>query len=303
MADFQAPSGPPPPRVPEGWVARWNDQYKEWFYVNTVTKKSQWDKPTAPATGVSDDPGGPPPNYSPGSGPAPSDSKKNPFTSSNTNFSDGDRRGGRSPFSQEQEDERLARQMQQEENQRAFGTGGQGGGAASSYMSGAGSGPHVGSGPSADADGSSGQRGLFGKLFNKNKNSAQQQYGSGNNGGYPGQGYGPTGYANTPPPPQQGYGGYGGGYGQPSGGYYGGPPQQQGYYGGPPQGYYGGGGYQQQQPQRQGMGTAGAAALGVGGGLLGGMLLGEAMDGGDGGGDGGGDWGGDDGGGDGGGDF
>ena len=31
MADFVAPPpGPPPPKVPEGWVARWNDQYKEW---------------------------------------------------------------------------------------------------------------------------------------------------------------------------------------------------------------------------------------------------------------------------------
>lgn len=30
MADFSAPPGPPPPKVPEGWVARWNDQYKEW---------------------------------------------------------------------------------------------------------------------------------------------------------------------------------------------------------------------------------------------------------------------------------
>jgi hypothetical protein len=30
MADFNAPPGPPPPQVPEGWVARWNDQYKEW---------------------------------------------------------------------------------------------------------------------------------------------------------------------------------------------------------------------------------------------------------------------------------
>jgi hypothetical protein len=28
MADYEAPSGPPPPKVPEGWVARWNEQYK-----------------------------------------------------------------------------------------------------------------------------------------------------------------------------------------------------------------------------------------------------------------------------------
>ncbi len=30
MADFDAPTGPPPPKVPEGWVARWNPQYNEW---------------------------------------------------------------------------------------------------------------------------------------------------------------------------------------------------------------------------------------------------------------------------------
>lgn len=31
MADYEIPSGPPPPKVPEGWVARWNDQYHEWW--------------------------------------------------------------------------------------------------------------------------------------------------------------------------------------------------------------------------------------------------------------------------------
>ena len=49
--DFLPPPGPPPPQkpqVPEGWVAQWNEQYKEWFYVNTYTKQSQWEKPTSP---------------------------------------------------------------------------------------------------------------------------------------------------------------------------------------------------------------------------------------------------------------
>lgn len=31
MADFAPPSGPPPPKVPEGWKALWNEQYKEWY--------------------------------------------------------------------------------------------------------------------------------------------------------------------------------------------------------------------------------------------------------------------------------
>lgn len=33
MSDFAPPPGPPPPKapeVPEGWLAQWNDQYKEW---------------------------------------------------------------------------------------------------------------------------------------------------------------------------------------------------------------------------------------------------------------------------------
>ena len=31
MADFVSPSGPPPPKVPEGYKAQWNEQYKEWY--------------------------------------------------------------------------------------------------------------------------------------------------------------------------------------------------------------------------------------------------------------------------------
>ena len=36
MADFIPPSGPPPPKVPEGWKAQWNDQYKEWYAQLTL---------------------------------------------------------------------------------------------------------------------------------------------------------------------------------------------------------------------------------------------------------------------------
>ena len=28
--------GPPPPKLPEGWKAVWNDQYSEWFFVNGI---------------------------------------------------------------------------------------------------------------------------------------------------------------------------------------------------------------------------------------------------------------------------
>jgi len=34
MADYAAPAGPPPPKVPAGWKAVWNAQYSEWFFVN-----------------------------------------------------------------------------------------------------------------------------------------------------------------------------------------------------------------------------------------------------------------------------
>lgn len=33
MANFAPPPGPPPPQAPEvppGWIAQWNEQYKEW---------------------------------------------------------------------------------------------------------------------------------------------------------------------------------------------------------------------------------------------------------------------------------
>merc|ERR1711977_537047 len=108
MADYAPPTGPPPPRVPEGWKAVFNDQYKEWFYVNLYTKQSTWEKPTAPAHPPGEDapPGGPPPLYSgPGSHNV-SDAKRRSFESNN-------------PYKQGNEtDEELARRLQAEENSR-----------------------------------------------------------------------------------------------------------------------------------------------------------------------------------------
>ncbi|POS82316.1 hypothetical protein EPUL_005458, partial [Erysiphe pulchra] len=68
MSDnFAPPPGPPPtasPQVPEGYKAQWNEQYKEWFYVNIYTKKSQWEKPKEPAyPNTETSPPGPPPGY------------------------------------------------------------------------------------------------------------------------------------------------------------------------------------------------------------------------------------------------
>ncbi|KAI2632000.1 hypothetical protein GGR54DRAFT_12527 [Hypoxylon sp. NC1633] len=279
MADFVAPpTGPPPPKVPEGWVARWNEQYREWFYVNTFTKKSQWDKPTEPAVDpdAHDDgsPAGPPPGYTPGSGPAPTDSKStNPFVNEAT------RPGGAgSRVVDEDADARLARQLQEEENARAHTPGG---GAAASYANTPappqGYSPYPDQLPPRSAGGTPADKakGLFGKFFGgKNK-----QHG---HGGYPGQQYGG--------PSQQPYGGYGSP--GPQQGYYNGPPPQGQYggYGGPPGPYGGGGygggyppqgGYYGQQPARQsggGMGAAGGAALGLGAGLIGGALVMDAID-------------------------
>ena len=207
----------------------------------------------------------------------------------------GSEKGGpdsNNPFRKSQditEDERLARQLQEEENKRAGVGSATDRGEADSYYSGPAAGDTYGQAATSpggelparpDQDRSSKGKGLFGKLFNKNKTSqGQQQYPPPQGQYYPQQGYPQQGYAQQGYPPQ-GYGGY---------------PQQQAYG---------------RKPGGGGMGTAGAAALGVGGGLLGGVLLADAFEGGhDGGGDdggggyGGGDGGGGYGGGDGGGDF
>lgn len=48
-----AASAPPSdPELPQGWVKRFNDQYQTWFYVNTQTRQSQWEKPTVPSIAV-----------------------------------------------------------------------------------------------------------------------------------------------------------------------------------------------------------------------------------------------------------
>ncbi|KAH6885930.1 hypothetical protein B0T10DRAFT_462175 [Thelonectria olida] len=269
MDDFAPPTGPPPPRapeVPEGWVARWNDQYKEWFYVNIHTKVSQWNKPTAPAYPAGESaPNGPPPGYAPGDGPAPSDVKINPYDDP------ANRAGGSSH--QEDEDARLAAKLQAEEDSRARGSG-----SSPAIPPGYGS-PSPGQSsypnelPPRERGKSGG--GFLGKLLGKGKQMAAG--GSHGGGGHygSGQNYQQQQYY----PQQQGYG-----QGPPMGGYYGQQQYGQQQYGQP---HYGGGGYgyQQQgyygqQPPKKsgGMGMAGGAALGVGAGLIGGALIADAID-------------------------
>lgn len=268
MSSYAPPSGPPPPRVPDGWKAVYNEQYGEWFYVNLTTKQSQWEMPTEPAYALPGDapPPGAPPSYDTNTardtGP---EKSNNPFVNQGSqNMS---------------EDERLARQMQDEEDARAKSRG-----QSDNYYN--------QSAPNYAQNSSSGsaqlppreekKKGLFGKLSSKLGSSGSSSSGPRYN--YPPQQYGGAGYGQYPPQPAYGYGQPG--YGAPGYGHY------PGY--GPPPGAFGGYGY---PPRRTGggMGAGGGAALGLGAGLLGGALIAESFDD-----DGGGDGGGDDGGGDGG---
>lgn len=243
MSDFAPPTGPPPPRVPEGWKAVWNDQYQEYFYVNLYTKQSTWEKPTEPANAGGDMP----PGYSSG-GHAPVTDTKGHMGSNN-------------PYNTES-DEALARRMQEEERARGGGHGAQGShdGSGSTHQQGGYPGAPEYAQHESGADRGHKSGGLMGKLKDK--------LAAGSGGGRPpGMGMGggmPMGHHGGYP--QQGYGG---GYGY---------PQQHMGYGGYGQPMMGGGMYGQPMRQKKGMGAGGAAALGVGGGLLGGMMLGEAMD-------------------------
>jgi hypothetical protein len=275
------------------------------FYVNTLTKKSQWDKPTAPATPASDAPDGPPPGYTPGSS-APATAGqdiKAQSTGASTNPFDGN-----SKAKQEDEDARLARQLQEEEDNRAGNRGGPspnpgaygsqqppygqpqygappqpqyGQGAAASYLN---SGPPPG-GASPYGQPGYGEPG-YGGQPGYGAPSPQPGYGSP---------YGQQGY--PPPQQQQTKGGFlgkllggknkphGGGGGLPFGGGHGGASGYGGYgghgggYGGYGGGYGGhGGGYGSGKKPGMGMGAAaGGLALGAGAGLIGGALVADAI--------------------------
>ena len=204
MADFAPPPGPPPPRVPEGWKAVWNEQYREWFYVNIYTKQSQWDKPAEPQYSVNASP----PGASPGAPPG-------------YNYSSGrdtgPEKGGYPPSADQiSKDEELARQMQAKEEQRNRG-------ASDSFYS---QGQQQQTSPYASQDlppRDQKSKGLLGKLSSKlggGSSSRPQQYPQ---QGYPQHGYPSQGYGQ---PYGGGYGGGGYGYGPPPGGYYQQQPQR-----------------------------------------------------------------------------
>jgi len=208
------------------------------------------------------------------------------------------------------EDERLARQMQEEEDARARGSSGgaqsappfPSAGSAASYLNspppqGGYQSPSPGPGGPGGPGGynpypeqlpprqqdQGGSRGLLGKLFGgKSKPGGGGHspfpagllggsHGGGHGGGYGGGGYG-GGHA--PYGQQPGYGGYQQPYGQPGYGGYGG----YGGHGGHGGGFYPGGhGGRPHKSGGGGMGMAGGAALGVGAGVLGGVLIADAL--------------------------
>lgn len=243
------------------------------FFVNLQTGKSQWEKPEAPAQKqeeLHEPPSGPPPSYEDSS---PADPFEVPNTSEKKAF------GSNNPYNQSgtsedtvESDARLAARLQAEENARSSTQSPAAAqpGAATDYYNETsqsqpqGLSPGQSPGPQNTSRGTRDRsRSFLSKLIGKKTSSGSS---SSSNAGY---GYG---YSRPPPPapPQQPYGyppvGYHGGYSQPGYGY----PQY-------PMG--GGGGYYPSRPQRHGgMGNAGAAALGVGGGLLGGAMLANAFD-------------------------
>ncbi|KAI9792312.1 MAG: hypothetical protein M1816_002537 [Peltula sp. TS41687] len=179
---FLPPNTPPPPQVPEGWKAIWNEQYHEWFYVNLHTKQSQWDKPASPAQPIHPDthgaPQGPPPAYetaqAAGAG---INAKPNPYDTTNPQLTQQQQSSTPIPIGTDQS------QQEQQQQQR----GGK-------------------------------SHGLLGKLFS----AATKAASSSRHSGYPGQSpYSQQGYNNSFPPHRYSVdpysarygGGYGGGYG------------------------------------------------------------------------------------------
>ncbi|KAL4915579.1 hypothetical protein BDW62DRAFT_188158 [Aspergillus aurantiobrunneus] len=310
---FAPPSGPPLPSVPEGWTTQFDDTYKQWFFINLATGRSQWEPPQfnraptpppMPAQAQASEqphagqPAVPPPSYEesgPGNssavaGAADSEKKRaHPFSSNNPYNVEAVSTPGTSGTSGHdnikstvESDAELAARLQAEEDARS---GSAAPGAAAGYYGNSTPYSLTPSSSTGDKDkGKEKKKGFFSKLMSKATSASspghgyvgrpphhqQAAYGYSPHGGYgapsPGPGFGaPSGYY----PPQQVYGpgvGYGPGYGPQPG------------YGYPQQAYYGGGMRPQRRQGGGGMGMAGAAALGVGGGLVGGALLADAID-------------------------
>ncbi|KAF1926546.1 uncharacterized protein M421DRAFT_209513 [Didymella exigua CBS 183.55] len=266
MADFAPPPGPPPPKVPEGWKAVWNDQYHEWFFVNLYTKQSSWEKPTEPVY---------PPGEAPPSGAPPSyggvASSHPTGTSEKSTFSSNNPYGSQQPGISE--DEKLARKLQEEEQTRAGRSSGDANRGASNDYYGQPQGGYGASGPSVAGAAHSGGYPAPGgysqeQSYQPQQQQQQQQYDDQSRGKSKGGILGKL-------------------MGKVGGGSHGSSHQPQGYgqpaYGGQSmyasQGAYGRPGYAMPAGRRPGGGGMGAGgiAMGAGAGLLGGAMLGSAM--------------------------
>ncbi|KAF7593160.1 hypothetical protein BBP40_011873 [Aspergillus hancockii] len=240
---FAPPPGPPPPALPEGWKAQFDDRYNQWFFINLRTGKSQWDLPQGPAEQeLHAPPSEPPPSYE--------DSEP---TNSSTLHGANEKKslGSNNPYNQAgaenntlNSDARLASQLQAEEDARARSSRSPGqqpqAGAAADYYTEMSRPQSVGyqsssvTQPQSSASEQRRSKGFLSKLMGKSSSGS-------------GMGFGRP---SSQPPPQP--------YGYPQGGY-GGYPQQPAGYGYPPNaaqpGYYPGAA----QPARRqggGMGTA-----------------------------------------------
>ncbi|KAK6891572.1 WW domain-containing protein WWM1, partial [Candida tropicalis] len=83
-----------PPKVPNGWIAKFDDEYSTWFYVNLDTKKSQWEAPSG--TSFNDRPSSPPP---PPAYSSHDDSRNNSSNNVNQNKSSSSRPAASNPSS------------------------------------------------------------------------------------------------------------------------------------------------------------------------------------------------------------
>lgn len=67
MSAISKPSRPPPPILPGGWIAIWDEETQRYYYCNQVTHVTQWEVPTAPSVNFPPPPASPmqPPSYQP----------------------------------------------------------------------------------------------------------------------------------------------------------------------------------------------------------------------------------------------
>lgn len=259
MATFAPPPGPPP-SAPEGWKAQFDTGYKEWFYINLLTGKSQWERPRAPARADPD--GGlsssePPPSYESdvsNSAAASVQDKKsmalgsnNPYNRAETNDGSPDSDAAKLQAKEDAGSSRLQSPQKQE-----YGTA-----------------PRSTAVPEQHQKQPSNKKGFFSKLMGKSSHRhGHQSQAPGYN--RPQEYQQETQYRYPQPiynvPPQRVY------PGQYPEGYYTPPQPAYGYGGGyGPQPYY-------SRQSGSGMSTGMATAMGVGGGLLGGLLLADIAD-------------------------